>query len=115
LEELHAILEFSGLAKGEANKLVRAVRQSVADAQLHGKWFENPVEEHDYRKDSLKLPHRMSVFATGKSVEDAHNQIRLLYRHLNAQPSYGCEIAGLYILKGENYHPVSETAAVQRA
>lgn len=106
MEELHAILEFSDLTKGEANKLASVVEQSVTDAQLHGKWFENPIEEHAYRSNSLRLPHRMSVFATGRDVADAQSQLRELHKRLNAHPRYGCELVGLYALYGKNYHPI---------
>ena len=105
--ELHTVLEFSGLTKGEANDLVKKIKgvsgegtlgSLVADAQLHGKSFDNPVEEWMERYGKLQTTRRVSVFVTGDNAAVAQIKAKNLYRMLNAMPGYGCEVVGRYVL-----------------
>ena len=83
--ELHAVIEFSALTKVEASGLVRVLnlRKLVADAQLHGKSFDNPEHESLERKGELRTSRRACVFVVGETEKEARERLEKAYGFLN--------------------------------
>lgn len=112
--ELHAILNFSRLTKGQANGLVAIIKDSsglagsrVADAQLHGVWFDDPEQELKERRGVQETKRKISVFITADNSSLAQIGLNELYRRLNETPLYGCEVVGRYVLDGNLYRKVA--------
>ena len=95
--ELHAVIEFSNLTKVEASGLVRVLnlRKLVADAQLHGKYFDNPEHEFLERKGKLRTSRRACVFVTGATEEEARGMLEKAYGFLNGVCS-SYQVVGTY-------------------
>ncbi len=95
--EIHAVIEFSDLTKAEASGLVRVLnlRKLVADAQLHSKFFDNPVDEGLEREGGLRTSRRACVFVVGQTEEEAKERLRMAYMFLNEVHS-NYQVVGTY-------------------